>query len=111
MLMNSYTLKKQRNDFIKNIETYHIKYKSVLEKIKKINISLEYSNDTLLYNFIRENNTKIVEKINKLLIEVENDKQAVIRKIDAKIFQLEEYERIERERLEREKLEQGIYSE
>ena len=109
--MNSTILKKQRNDFIKSVADYSIKYKNILDKVKQINVSLDYSSDTLLYKFICENNDKIVEKINKLLIDVENDKQSALRKINAKIAQLEEQERLERERLEKEEMEQNLSNE
>lgn len=105
--MNSATLKKQRADFITSVSNYNLKYKSIINKIKQVDVTLDNSSDTLLYQFIGENNTKIIEKINNLLMELENDKQLTLQKIDAKIAQLEEQERLERERLEREKSEQN----
>ena len=99
MLMDSNTLRNQKNNFIKSVDDYNIKYKNILQKVKQISVSLEYSNDNLLYNFIRENNTKIVEKINNLLINIGNDKKATIQRIDERIAQLEEQERLEKEKM------------
>jgi len=98
-MMNSNMLKKQKDDFLKSVDDYNVKYKKIMEKIKQINVSFDNSSDTLLYKFMGENNIKIIEKINNLLKELETAKQASIQEVDVKIFQLEEQERLERERM------------
>jgi len=86
-MMNSNMLKKQKDDFLKSVDDYNVKYKKIMEKIKQINVSFDNSSDTLLYKFMGENNIKIIEKINNLLKELETAKQASIQEVDVKIFQ------------------------
>ncbi len=103
--MNSSTLRRQKADFLISVANYCSKYEEILKKMEIIKELLEESDDTLLYQFLRDNNEKIVKKIGELLSEVEKSKEEAVRKIDIKIMELEEEERRERERLEQERLE------
>lgn len=93
--MSSYTLKGQRNDFINKVDSYNNKYQGVLQKIKKIDVSLDDSDDTLLYSFLRESNDKLIKKIMELKSDVEGYKQLTIAKIDRKIAELERQEKLQ----------------
>lgn len=100
--MDSVTLKGQKARFITSVTKYNEKYEEIEKKIKNISLLLESSDDNLLYDFIRENNEKLIEKINELKSNVEDCKFKTLEKVNYQIAVLEEEERLERERMQKE---------
>lgn len=98
--MDSQTLRYQKNEFINSVNEYIEHHEKILEKIEKINNDLSEGDDTLLYKYLEDVNKNLKEHIKELIIDANNYKEIVDGKVERKIRDLEEQERLLKEKNE-----------
>ena len=81
-------------DFTSQVDTSILKYNDSLNEIKNIELMIEKSNDTLVIKSISNTNGKILNNTNKLIEKMETEKNNVITKINMKINDLIEQEKL-----------------
>ena len=81
-------------DFTSQVDTSILKYNDALNEIKNIELMIEKSNDTLVIKSISNTNGKILNNTNKLIEKMETEKNNVITKINMKINDLIEQEKL-----------------
>ena len=104
--MTSQELRNAKAQLLTNINNYINQCNNLCTKMNTVNNCFSNSTDTIINNEMLESGTKITEKLNDTINEINAKKNAAIQLIDAEIQRLEIYERQQLEK-QKEKQQEG----
>ena len=81
-------------DFNRQVDDTIAKYTDAINEIREIESTIGNSQDTLVIKSISNSNGKILEKTTKLIEKIESERNNVVNKINKKIADLIEMERL-----------------
>ncbi len=90
--MTSKELTSKRDSFVTNVDTFKNKFNEINTKVTEIDNVIKDTYDTVLSNFLVEQNTKIKEKVEKFCNGIEEKKNAIVKTVDAEIAKLKNAE-------------------